>query len=238
MRSLPTGREIDLGSRLPGIAYVMELAPADGNGSVGAPFQTVAEAVAALLVDAADTSAILLYPGDYSAEAEVNWTGSSLLIGNALGASRARQGTIQLPRMTDIDSVNAAVLQFNGVNVGNVTDPNSGSLSFIDCEIRGNGKTVVSTGGPLSFQNCTLGFECQPSGSNLSFLDCEFDTNVLTATGTVIRCAMSFFNSSSVSFAFSGAAGEVQIDGWTKAFVDDLAIAITNGTYDLKNAVV
>lgn len=219
------------GVRTPGTAYVAASVATTGNGSLGAPFKTIAEAIPVLLADAEDTSSLLLYPGDYSDEDTVDWSGGSLIVASANNVARIWQGTVALARLPNF-TIEGAVSQFNGVATGDVNDSIGFGVSFINCECRDN---ISCNGGVAKFQNCEMFTDVDVDAQNIRFNNCELANGTYTIGGgntTLTNCT---FNAAS-TFVCSGPPAVLILDGWTKAWADIVTPTLTNMTYDLRNA--
>lgn len=220
------------GERTPGTAYVATSVATTGNGSPGSPFKTMEEAVTALLADAETDSCILVYPGDYSAEDPIDWSGGSLLIANACGASRTWQGTIGLPRMPDITISGFGVSQYMGLHLGDILDSFGSGFSVISCEMKDNAQ-FSCVGGVAKFANTQMANSADVIAQNIRFEDCELGNGTYTIAGgqtTVFGCVFS----AASTFVCSGDPALLVIDGWTKAFADAITPTLTNMTYSLQ----
>jgi hypothetical protein len=221
----------DGGTRTPGTAYVADSVAVTGNGSPGSPFKTLTQAIAALTADAKDTSSLLVYPGDYSSEDPIVWSGGSLIIASANNVARIWQGTVSLAILPAI-TIQAAVTQFNGVAVNQMDDSIGFGCSFINCECRGN---ISSPGGVAKFQNSEIYSGVDISAQNLRFVNSELSTGEYTIGGGSTTLESCTFNGAS-TFTCSGPPAVLILDGWTKAWADIVNPTLNNMTYDLRNA--
>ncbi len=105
------------------------------------------------------------------------------------------------------------------------------------CYAQGYGGNISTTGRVsllnMSVSNITAG----NTAEGIILRSCNIDGGaVFTCGGTLIRVADCDVNGAAQSFVFSGAAGTVYVDGWTKSqFVDNSTPAPTNGAFSLRD---
>lgn len=219
------------GERVPGTAYVATSVATTGNGSPTSPFKTIAEAVTALLADSLPTNALLLFPGDYDSEPTIDWTGESLLIGNAIDLSRAWQGNVPLPSIPNVVNSGFGAMQFNGLQLLDVLDSFGTGFVVRNCEANGD---YTCSGGLTQFVNTQMGNGATVSSQNIRFEDCELAAGTYTiAAGTITVFDCSF--AAACTFE-SVSPGLVVIDGWSKALADVVNPILNNITYSVQNA--
>lgn len=227
------------GVRLPGIAYVDASNPqATPDGTIANPFVTVNDAVAAVLADGVGYSSILVFPGDYSGEPAIVWGGGiSVLFAAANNASRMWQGSVPLASLPDL-TFNFSQTQFNGVEVGQLTDSGGVGIIMTNCNVR-NAHAVTSNGGVISMDNCSTQQGVAIRGANARFRDCELgDLFACSVTGTLILMQGCTFDGSTYTFeSFFASPGLFTIDGWSKALLAPIAPTLNNIAYDLQNAL-
>lgn len=163
IRKSPSGPLVSVAAflaALPGILFVAETNPSSGpsNGSVGAPYTTITEAVAA----ASNGDTILVAPGNYTSEATVSVTDKDLTIGglSALGDSP------QLPAFSYTSSGASHTLAFMSCVVGNVTA--STNTSCIFTQSRFIASSVLDLAANLTWDEFSLR---KAQGANVSLLN-------------------------------------------------------------------
>jgi hypothetical protein len=223
--------------RLPGTAYVdqnnFQVAP---DGSASNPFRAINEACAALALDAAPVSSILVWPGDYSAELAIAWGGgAAVMFAAANDASRMWQGSVPLARLPGFD-VGFSSAQFKGLSVGQLSDGFGFGVTLVDCDIRA--ATPINSGGPVMMSNCFLNAGAVINGQNIRWRDCEMAAGVFTVTGSSMVMQGCIFEGAPTLVSTFGTPANLTIDGWSKALLQTQVPTLTNVVYDLQNAVV
>ena len=168
---------------LPRVWYVAKTAPAAGDGSIAAPFNTFAAAAAA--AGALDT--INVAPGDYSAEPAVD-PGQSIVV-RGLGVA----GSVVLPPLAPT----AGDLAIENATVDYQGDDGSATLTLRDClttsSAEGCQTSFVVSGGTLTgnvgnVEADAVSFadvlSCGVAAGHMTFRECVFGAVTLTFSST------------------------------------------------------
>lgn len=170
--SNPFGTSPGTFALFPRVWFVAETAAAGGTGSIGRPFNTVTAAIAA----AADDDTIIVGPGDYTAEANIDLTDKALNVVGWGRAGKAPPSTVILPT---VEPTNPGSFSIENCSV--TLDLTSG----MNCELTncaavsiGSGNHTVK-GGTFQGQVTTLGAEGATidgnvAGNGFEFRNCDF----------------------------------------------------------------
>lgn len=220
------------GAPLPDALYVAQGAAAGGDGSIGAPFNTLADGLTALANIAVNFGCLLISPGDYSGEGVLHWVGTAALMlkGYAAGVPfpdpfLGPNPQVQLPSITAdngapdlyLDNVTSALpQQYNGFT----------NIFGVGSELQ-----TVLTAGNLWLRNSRM-LGAMNVGGNVRMWNCEAQTDSnWSVAGTEVELVGTKLTSFSANIVFSGAAGVVTVDSYSNFYFIALGpIAITNGT--------
>lgn len=219
------------GVPLPDALYVAQLSPAGGDGSIAKPFNTLADGLLALANLGVNFGALLISPGDYSAEGVLHWVGAGALMLKGYSAGvpfpdpfAGPNPQVQLPSITAdvgfpdlyLDNVTSAIpQQFN----------NFTNIFGVGCELQS-----VITGGDLSLRDSRM-LGSMSVGGNVRLWNCEAQTDTnWTVAGTSVELVGTKLTTFSAPIVFGGGAGVVTVDDYSNYYFVGLAVAISNGT--------
>ncbi len=227
------------------------VAPASQDGSIGAPYDSLQDAIDAIVIAGGVEWSIWVGPGNYAGAVSVP---SNLQL-QIVGASVA---LTNVPVIVQWSTTNSSVLRFATINVlaVQVTDDGAPSpdaaLAFEGC----SGCGLVYTPGSTSVVNVTVldsavGATIQAQGTlEMTEVDVATTVDLSCTTGTFAEVSFGgdlTFSGTEASFdtctwpagkfgvppsiIFSGAAGTVSIDPWSKQSFLAVAGAVVNGAY-------
>jgi hypothetical protein len=216
---------------LPDALYVAIDAPAGGNGSIGTPFNTIADALLALANLGLAFGCLLIGPGDYSGEGVLQWAGNGALMLKGYSAGvpfpdpfLAPNPQVQLPSIT-------ATVPFPDLYLDNVTSAitqqfnNFGTIFGVGSELQ-----TVITNGNLWLRDSRLVASISVGG-DVRLWNCEAQTDsAWQVAGTAVELVGTKLTTFSAGIVFTGAAGVVTVDDYSNFYVVGLAVPITNGT--------
>jgi hypothetical protein len=224
------------GAPLPDALYVAQGAAAGGNGSIGAPFDTMAGALLALANLGVNFGALLISPGDYSGEGVLHWVATTALMLKGYSAGvpfpdpfAGPNPQVQLPSITAdtgspdlyLDNVTLALSQqFNGFT----------NIFGVGCELQS-----VLTAGNLSLRASRM-VGSMTIGGDLRLWNCEAQTDTnWNVGGALVELVGTKLISFSAPIVF-GSAGVVTVDEFSNFYFVARGVAITNGTKQVQGA--
>ena len=221
------------GAPLPDALYVAQGAATGGNGSIGAPFQTLADGLLALANLGVNFGCLLISPGDYSAEGVLAWngTGALMLKGYSAGVPfpdpfASPNPQVQLPSIT-------AAIGFPDLYLDNVTSAltqqfnNFTNISGVGCELQ-----TVLTGGNLWLRNSRM-VSSMNVGGDVRLWNCEVqtDSDWHVSGSSVELVGTKIISFGAANIVFDAAPGVVTVDSFSNFYFVALGpIPITNGT--------
>ena len=216
---------------LPDALYVAIDAPAGGNGAIGTPFNTMADALLALANLGLAFGCLLIGPGDYSGEGVLHWTGSGALMLKGYSAGvpfpdpfLAPNPQVQLPPITS-DTVGLDLYLDNVTEALSTQFANFGNIFGVGCELQ-----TVITGGGLFLRNSRM-VGSMNVGGDVRLWNCVASTDSSwNVAGTSVELVGTQLTSFSAPIVFGGSPGVVFVDAFSNAYFVNLAVAITNGT--------
>lgn len=213
----PGGGASSLISRTRYVDQRTSVAEADQNGSPGAPFSTIAAAIASLLaLEATETSqayfyTLACYPGDYSAEDPIAWETSSYGIALSVVAVNPGDylaGQVVLPALVG-RSATGGSLALSGVYAISGISGGWNYVRAVGCKLAG---TIDIDPAILDAVDCWLD---QPTltcgGLRMSGGEIQAATTIAVSSG---GAACQFSNCRPVigEISYAGAAGTVYVD--------------------------
>ncbi len=219
-------------SPLPDALYVAQGSPAGGDGSIAKPFNTMADALAALAGLGVGFGCLLMSPGDYSGEGVLHWTGAGALMlkGYSGGVPfpdpfAAPNPQVQLPSITAdtgfpdlyLDNVTSALTQqFN----------NFTNISGVGCELQ-----TVLTGGNLWLRDSRM-VSSMNVGGDVRLWNCEVsnDSDWHVSGSSVELVGTKIISFGAANIVFDAGPGVVTLDDFSNFYFVALGIPITNGT--------
>lgn len=229
--------------------FVSKGAPAGGDGTQSLPFRTLAEGIAALAalpVVALETYTLAIFPGDYSAEPQIDWSanGPLLQIAAALpvGLAITASGVGSSPGLIFIPGIEmtspSGVLSIVGCLFSDAVSNSGGAIVLTDSVAFGADISCPTF--PLYTMRSVLIQNAIGIGGEFSIVDgylhlASFDISqqggtpaLGTITGSKIRK-----DGGGGPFNFTGAdPGTVFVDGEGKYWAATNSITITNGAYE------
>jgi len=198
------------------------------NGSEAFPFSSLQAALTSLEAVTAAEGAIMLAPGDYSAETGLTFTGAMALQMSALEVVSRTWQTSTGPLIADMNYSGAVSLKMNGIQHGDI-DAGVASLGLENCS--SDTSNMGSAGGVISAFNCFFGNDTVMVAQNLRLRSCEVRGLSMTAGGTVIEITNTEWTVNG-AIAFSGAAGDLRLDSMSEFYWDAMGVSatLTNGT--------
>jgi hypothetical protein len=224
------------GAPLPDALYVAIDSPPGGNGSIGAPFNTMAGGLLALAGLGVSFGCLLISPGDYSGEGVLQWTGDGALMlkGYSAGAPfpdpfAAPNPQVQLPSIT-------ATVGFPDLYLDNVTSALSQQFNnFTNIFGVGSELQSVLTGGNLSLRNSRM-VGSMTVGGDVRLWNCEVQTDSSwNVNGGLVELVGTKLISFSAPIVFAS-AGVVTVDEFSNFYFRARGVAITNGTKQVQGA--
>lgn len=220
------------GVALTAIRYVDKGVTSSGNGSQSAPLKTLAEGVAASLVDGAT---IYVVPGDYSSEGMVTPAHNLQIIGMDSRVRGTSTGGDIANSGTTIGQVNVGAVttvECSNVHLTNVAAAaSSSSFGALNCFIEGN---ITGLGDCYLYADSSVISCTSINASYIDLANCDVGDGIATAIHLTTGSDVFFWHCTflpHVTITFAGTiTGIVQVDRVTYVSMVSNAVALVNCT--------